>query len=151
LNNLHILVEGFSRNNETADSLVKKIIKSAIKFQVLYKNRNVMFSQDDLQLLVNFRNEFNGITQTIFELYNDDFVLRRLLLRSKCRDCQTLLHRIIGNRLTQKSHARIDFIFNFISNKEFIKYAFDSKSEFNHAIIREITIDFRALVNGMSI
>lgn len=148
LNNLHILIEGFSHNTDTADRMIKKIIKSVIKFQVLYNNRNVMFNQDDLRLLTIFHEQFEEIMETIFELYDSDFMLRRLLLRSKCNDCQNLLHKIIGNRLTQKSHDRIDFIFNLMSNKEFLKYVFDSKSNLNHAIIKEIIVDLRALMNA---
>jgi hypothetical protein len=146
LDNLHILARGFSGNNETADRLIAKIIKSGLKFQVLYKNRN-MFSQNQLRLLRDFGEEFNSLIEIVFELYDFDFMLRRLLFRSKCKDCQKLMHRIIGNHLTRKSHARIDFIFNFISNKEFLKYAFDSKSTFNQAIIRQIMVDLRALAN----
>ena len=149
--NLHILAEGFSGNNQTADRLIKKIMKSAIKFQVLYNNRDVVFNQNDLRLLIDFREHFDEITETISELYNFDFVIRRLLLRSKCKDCQKLIHRIIGNRLTQKSHERINFIFDFISNTDFLKYVFNSKSTINHAIIREIIVDFRALMKGMLI
>jgi hypothetical protein len=146
LSNLHNLVEGFSGNNETADRLNKKIIKSLIKFQVLYNNRN-MFSPDDLQLLMNFRRQFDLFTENMFELYDFDIMLNRFLLRRKCKECQKLIHKIIANRLTQKSHERIDFIVNFISNEQFVKYVFDSKSAFNHSIIKEIIVDFRGLVN----
>jgi hypothetical protein len=144
-NNLHNLVRHFSGNNEVADALVKKIIKSIIKFGVLYNNRNTIFSQNDLKLVMDFREQCQEIIELYAELHNSNFVLHRLLLKSKYKDCQNLIHRIIGNRLTRKRHERIDFVFNYISNQEFIKYAFDSKSAFNHAIIKEIIVDLRAL------
>ncbi|UJR29751.1 hypothetical protein I4U23_017299 [Adineta vaga] len=69
----------------------------------------------------------------------------RFLLQRKCKKCQELMHMIMGIRLNREKHDRIDFIFSFISNTEFIKYVFDSKAALNAAIIKEIITDLGSL------
>ncbi|CAF3742852.1 unnamed protein product [Adineta steineri] len=146
--NLHVLAEGFSNNNQIADRLLQKIMKSGIKFQVLYRNRIILVNPDDLRLLMELGTEFNEIIEMIVGLNNFDFIFNRFLLKNKLKDCQKLIHKIIGNHLTRKSHERIDFIFDFISTKEFLKYIFNSKLVLNHTIIKEITVDLRVVMRS---
>ncbi|CAF1182952.1 unnamed protein product [Adineta steineri] len=151
LNNLHRLAEGFLDNNQDADRLLQKIIKSGFKFHVLYRNRIIPFSPDGRRLMMKLRDEFILVFAMIVALNYLDLIfiqysLQRKLQR-KLRHCQQLIRRIIGNHLTQKSHDRIDFIFDFISDADFLAYIFDSELTRNHAIIEEIIDDLRALMS----
>ncbi|CAF1059104.1 unnamed protein product [Adineta steineri] len=79
----------------------------------------------------------------------DSILVRPLLkfaLQQKLENCQRLIHDIAANHLTQKSHDRINFIFNFISTDEFLTYMFDSNSTRNHAIIEEMIIALRTFI-----
>ncbi|CAF1193415.1 unnamed protein product [Adineta steineri] len=126
-----------------------------MKFQVLYNNGIISFSPDGGRLRNELLAEFNEICEIIVELNNLDSMFFRLLpkykLRNKLKHCRNLIHRIIGNHLTQESHNRIDSIFNFISTDEFLTYMFDSNSALNHAIIEEITDDLYALMRNVII
>lgn len=141
LNNLHDLVEGFTGNSQTADRLIKKIIKS----QIVYNDRSMLHA-DNIQELINFFKQLESFTENIFEVYDFNCMLNRFLFKRQCKECQKLIHTIIKIHLTRKSHERIDFIFNFILNEAFIKYVFDSDSKFNHATIREIILYLRILI-----
>jgi hypothetical protein len=149
LDNLHNLVVGFSGNIETADNLKQWIIELLLKLQVLYYNDNAL-GEDNLNSLKELREQFISLAKYMIELYETNFILDRFLLIRKCEQCQKLMHMAVGNCLSRNSHERIDFIFNFISDKKFVKYVFDSKSAFNAATIKEIIVDLGLLVtNGL--
>ncbi|CAF1239138.1 unnamed protein product [Adineta steineri] len=146
LNNLHRLAEGFSNNNQIANRLIQKIVKSGNKFKVLYSNRIIFSSPNGEQLLMQLRGDFNGILTFIGILKTYDCMLSRFTLQCLFRNCRGLIHSIIGDHLTQKSLDRIDFIFNFISDADFLAYMFNFKLTLNRAIIVEIIDDLRVLV-----
>ncbi|CAF1063203.1 unnamed protein product [Adineta steineri] len=147
-----------------------------MKFQVLYDNGIISLRPDGVQLLMALRDKFNEIIAIIVKLNNldrmpvgpsvidtvinnvDSMLFRpslkcilRIKLRIELDNCQRLIHQIIGSYLTPKSHARIGFIFNFISSDEFLTYIFNFKSTGNHAIIKEITDDLRVFMRDVEI
>lgn len=61
-------------------------------------------------------------------------------------ECHNLLSKIISTHLTEKSHARINYIFNYISNLQFLEYLCDPNSTSNREIIEEILDDMRSLI-----
>jgi hypothetical protein len=64
-----------------------------------------------------------------------------------CKECQDLTHQIISTHLTTKSHTRIDYIFNSISNLQFLEYVFNPNLSNNRAIIKEIVQDMNSLMD----
>ncbi|CAF5227617.1 unnamed protein product, partial [Rotaria magnacalcarata] len=50
--------------------------------------------------------------------------------------------------LTPKSHARIDYVFNYASNIQFLEYSFNPNSTTNRAIIKEIIEDMHTLMDA---
>jgi hypothetical protein len=101
---------------------------------------------DEENLFMNLRKKLHSLAVNMLELYNSNFMVNRYILIRDCQKCQELLHKILANRATRESHERIDFICNFISNKKFLKYAFDSSSAFNRATIADIINDLRSLI-----
>lgn len=150
LNHLHGLAADFSGNNGIADRLIRKIVKTIIKLRIVHKDRN-MLNQDDIEALMNFYKHFKKFIENTFELHDSDHTLNQFLFKRNGNECQQLIHMIIKSHLTRKSHERIDFIFSFILNEEFIKYVFDSNTAFNHAITKEIIVDLRTLINNWTI
>ncbi|CAF5214217.1 unnamed protein product, partial [Rotaria magnacalcarata] len=65
-----------------------------------------------------------------------------------CKECQDLVHKIISTHLSQKSHIRIDYIFNTLSNLQFIDYVFNSNSTLNRAIVKDIVQDMNRLMDS---
>jgi hypothetical protein len=139
LGNLHDLVQGFTHSERLADRLNRIILKTAIKLVVL--QRNNLFDQRELALFNRLNAGFASCLKTVVKLYETYSVWNRNSLIRELKKCQKLLHNIILNRQTRKSHERIDFVFNFASDLAFLKYIFDSKSSLNHAILRDIIVD----------
>ncbi|CAF1461402.1 unnamed protein product [Adineta ricciae] len=146
LDNLHKLIRGYSGNKKEADKLLKSIIKTIIKLGILYKNN--LFNGFENQLIEDFRNRFHALSKVIVTFYEVDYTFDRLFLTRICKECQELTHKIVSTHLTQKSHTRIDFIYNYVSNLQFIDYVFNPNSTTNRAIIKDIVGDMHTLMDA---
>jgi transcription termination factor NusB len=113
---------------------------------ILYKND--LFNEQQLKLIDEFRNRFHSLAKSIITLYQVDFKFDRSVLTRMCIECQELTHKIISTHLTQKSHARIDYVFNYVSNIQFLEDSFNPNSTINRAIIKEIVEDMQSLMDA---
>lgn len=145
LDNLHKLVRNYSGKKD-ADKLLKSIIKTIVKMGILYKND--LFNHQQMQLIDEFRNRFHSLAKSIITLYEVDFKFDRAVITRMCKECQELTHKIISTHLTHKSHARIDYVFNFVSNIQFLDYSFNPTSTVNRAIIKEVVEDMHSLMDA---
>ncbi|CAF1343047.1 unnamed protein product [Adineta steineri] len=145
LDNIHKLARNYSGKKD-ADKLLKSIIKTIVKMGILYKND--LFTEHQLKLIDEFRNRFHSLSKSIITLYEVDFTFDRSVLTRMCKECQDLTHKIISTHLTQKSHARIDFVYNYVSNLAFLEYSFNPNSTVNRAIIKEIVEDMHSLMDA---
>jgi transcription termination factor NusB len=146
LDNLHKLTRNYSGSKKEADKLLKSIIKTIVKVGILY--RNDLFTEYELKLIENFRNRFHSLSKAIVTFYEVDFTFDRVFLTRMCKDCQDLTHQIISTHLTTKSHARIDYVFNTISNLQFLEYVFNPNLPTNRAIIKEIVENMNSLMDA---
>ena len=145
MENLHTLVQGYTRNERLADQINASIRKTSFKLYVL--KRNNMFTDRELELFNELSECLDSLVKLFVKLYENFTVLNRYSFIRNCQKCQKFLHDIIANRQTQQSHERIDFIFNQLSNAEFLKYVFDSKSAFNHGIVKDMIVDMGMFIN----
>lgn len=113
---------------------------------ILYKNH--IFNEYELKLIDEFRNRFHSLSKSIVTFYEVDFTYDRVFLTRMCKECQDLTHRIVSTHLSQKSHTRIDYIFNNLSNLQFIDYLFNSNSSSNRAIMKDIVQDMNRLMDA---
>ncbi|CAF3039402.1 unnamed protein product [Rotaria sp. Silwood2] len=146
LDNLHKLTRAYSDSKKDADKLLKSIIKTIVKLGILYKNN--LFTEYEIKLIEDFRNRFHSLSKAIVTFYEVDYTFDRVFLTRMCKECQDLTHKIISTHLTQKSHIRIDYIFNYLSNLQFIEYVFNTNSTANRAIIKEIVQDMNSLMDA---
>jgi len=145
LDNLHKLVRNYSGKKD-ADKLLKSIIKTIIKMGILYKND--LFTEHEIKLIDEFRNRFHSLAKSIITIYEVDFKFDLSVLTRMCKECQELTHKIISTHLTHKSHARIDFVFNHVSNIQFLEYSFNPNSTVNRAILKEVVEDMHSLMDA---
>lgn len=146
LDNLSKLVRSYSGSKKESEKLLKAIIKTIVKLGILYKND--LFSEQELKSIEEFRRRFHSLARAIVTFYEVDFTVDCQFLIGLCRQCQDLTHKIISTHLTSKSHTRIDYIFNTISNVSFLEYSFDVKSTTNRAIIKDIVKDMNTLMDA---
>ena len=145
LDNLHKLARNYSGKKD-ADKLLKSIIKTIVKIGILYKNE--LFTEHELKLVDEFRNRFHSLAKTVITIFEVDFKFDRAVLTRMCKECQDLTHKIISKHLTPKSHARVDFVFNYVSNLQFLEYSFNPSSTVNRAIVKEVIDDMHSLMDA---
>ncbi|CAF3333811.1 unnamed protein product [Rotaria socialis] len=146
LDNLHKLTRAYSDSKKESDKLLKSIIKTIVKLGILYKND--LFNEYELKYMDDFRNRFHSLAKAVVTFYEVDFTYDRVFLARMCKECQDLVHKIISTHLSQKSHIRIDYIFNTLSNLQFIDYVFNSNSTLNRAIVKDIVQDMNRLMDS---
>ena len=145
MDNIHKLVRNYSGKRD-ADKLLKSIIKTIVKIGILHKND--LFTEHELKLVDEFRNRFHSLAKSIVTLHEVQFRFDRSVLIRLCKECQDLTHQIISTHLTPKSHLRIDYVFNTVSNLPFLEYAFNPDSAVNRAIVKEIVDDMNTLMDA---
>lgn len=99
-----------------------------------------------LILIINY-NFILKISKTEIHL-QVDFSYDRMYLLKHIRECSASLHSLIQRHLTGKSVTRINHVFDFFSNPQFLDAMFKKNSEY-HEILGKIVADMnKALDSG---
>jgi len=143
---------------------VKNIIKIVAKIQFLAKNEQ--FTNEEIKQASEFQCKFHKTAKTIVSFHEVDFsydqkFLSKVLFEifivklglinvflQLLGECQSLLKVIVANHLTEKSLGRIDMVFGFFSNAQFLDTIFKKKSDYTEIMSRIITDMNSALEDG---
>ncbi|XP_017774659.1 PREDICTED: tumor necrosis factor alpha-induced protein 8-like protein [Nicrophorus vespilloides] len=146
LDNLYRLVKQYSNNKKEAEKLIKNIIKVVIKIAVIGKNEQ--FSNDEVMLAEDFKKKFHKVGMAIVSFYEVDYSYDQKFLVSVLNDSHTCLNAIVSKHLTDKSISRIDSVFNFFTNEQFLDTIFKPDSEYRDILGRLVTDLNRAMEKG---
>lgn len=134
-------------NNKTeAEKLVRNIIKVVIKLGVLH--RNGLFSTEELKQAERFKSRFRMAGMAIISFYEVDFSYDRNYLTSALNESHKCLQSIVSKHLTDKSMSRIDSVFNFFTNEQFLDNLFKADSEYRPILGRIVADLNKAIENG---
>lgn len=128
LDNLHRLARGLCGHKKDADKVVKNIIKIVIKIGILY--RNDQFSKEELLLAERFKKKFNSLAMTVISFYEVEFSYDRNFLTQSLGECNAMLKQLVGRHLTDKSLARIEFVFSFFCNPSYLDEIFRKDGDY---------------------
>lgn len=123
---LYVVAKRDTGNKKEAEKLLKDLIKIAVKIGVLYRNNQ--FNEKDLKTAQTFRNQFKTTAMTIVSFHEVEFSYDRDFLIRSLDESKKLLHQLIAARLTQKSHGRVDHVFDYFSKGELLDKLFQSKA-----------------------
>lgn len=135
-----------SGNKKEAEKLVKNIIKVVIKLGVLH--RNGQFSPEELKQAERFKNKFQMAEMAIISFYEVDFSYDRNYLMAALNESHASLRFIVSRHLTDKSLSRIDSVFSFFANEDFLDAVFKADSEYREILGRIVQDLNRAMENG---
>lgn len=127
--NLFIFVVIQTGNKKESEKLTKNIIKITVKLGIL--SRNDQFDANDMQLARNFKDKFRELTMITVSFYEIEFSYDRNHLINCLFKCREMLKELTRRHLTDKTLTRIDKIFEFFSNPNFLDSIFiknDSES-----------------------
>ena len=125
--------------------MIKNLIKCVVKTGILY--RNDQFSAAELQLADDFKRKFRHVAMTVVSFHTVDFSYDRAFLCSALEDCGSMLRRLVARHLTEKSLGRVDHVFAFFANKEFLDTAFKPDGP-HRELMGRIVEDLGRLIDG---
>lgn len=128
LDELYKASREFTKSKKEAHRIIRDVIKIALKLGVLYRNRR--FSHDELEAVERFRKKLNQAAMTAVSFHEVEFTFDRGVLSQLLLECRDLLHEIVENHLTSRSHARIDRVFNHFSDVHFLAELYSPGDEY---------------------
>ncbi|XP_036245611.2 tumor necrosis factor alpha-induced protein 8-like protein 3 [Molothrus ater] len=115
---LYKVTKEHTRNKKEAHKIMKDLIKVAIKIGILYRNNQ--FNQEELEIVDKFRKKLNQTAMTIVSFYEVEYTFDRNVLAELLNECKELVHELVGQHLTARSHGRINHVFNHFADVEFL-------------------------------
>lgn len=124
-------------DKKTSEKVMNHLIKTVIKIGILY--RNDQFTSEEIGIAEQFKKKFRSIIMTVISFYEVDFSFDKNYLSRALLECSTLLKMLIQNHLTDKSQQRIDNVFGFYSNTDFLEALFQPEGPFRDVLSRMVT------------
>nr|XP_046188997.1 tumor necrosis factor alpha-induced protein 8-like protein 3 [Oncorhynchus gorbuscha] len=118
LDELYKVSREFTKSKKEAHKIVKDVIKIALKIGILYRNHQ--FSPDELDTVERFKKKMNQAAMTAVSFYEVDYTFDHRILSELLLECRDLLHALVEQHLTLRSHTRIDHVFNHFAHGEFL-------------------------------
>lgn len=139
---LYKIAREFS-DKETGEKLLKDIIKIVIKVGILY--RNEQFNEQELKSAKLFLRKFHDICMTVCSFYEVDYSFDKTFLSKIMLDCSELIKDLIKPHLTEKTIGRVDNVFNFFGNPQFLETVYKSDNIYRD-YLQNIVKDLRTLM-----
>jgi len=114
LDELYKTSREFTKSKKEAHKVIKDVIKVALKIGILYRNQR--FSPEELGTVERFRKKMNQAAMTAVSFHQVDYTFDRGVLSQLLLECRDLLHHLVEQHLTARSHARIDHVFNHFAH-----------------------------------
>lgn len=92
---------------------------------ILYKNDQ--FNADELRMITDFKQKFNGMIMTAISFWEVDFTYDQKYVSAEVEKCRAVLQDIIQRHLTDKTKGRVDVIFNTFAEPEFLNKIFSKE------------------------
>jgi hypothetical protein len=86
--------------------------------------KNQQFSEDETRKTDTFYQKFLKLQMTLVSFYEVDFSFDLIYLQKLIAEVHQLLKEIVRNHLTEKNQAKIDEIFGFFNDPQFLESIF---------------------------
>lgn len=107
-----------------------------------------MLNDNELTKAELFKMKFRTAGMAIISFYEVDFSYDRNYLTQALNESHKCLNTIVTNHLTDKSMMRIDSVFAFFGNEQFLDAIFKRDSEYREALGRVVNDLNKAIDNG---
>jgi len=147
LDNLYKVVKEYSSSSKQAESILNDIIKIIVKIGLLFKNDKL--NQNELKECNNFRQNFHIFVKSALSFYEVDFTFDYDYLSSILTNCRNSINSVIKNHLTDKSLKRVENVFDFFKERQFLEEVF--KTSKYRSLMDVIVKDTRVLLDEGSL
>ena len=145
LDNLYKIAKEYSGNKKIAEKVVKDLIKVVLKIGILY--RNEQFNEEELNLAEQFKKKFRTVAMTVISFYEVDFSFDKNYLTKALNECSIMIKQLIKNHLTDKSTARVENVFGFFGNTEFLDAVFRPDSP-HRPLLGKVVTDLNTMMEN---
>jgi hypothetical protein len=147
LDNLYKLVKEYSSSSKQAESILNDIIKIIVKIGLLFKNDKL--SQNELKECNNFQQNFHIFVKSALSFYEVEFTFDYEYLSTILTSCRHSINAVIKNHLTDKSLKRVENVFGFFKERQFLEEVFRN-SKYS-SLMDSIVKDTRVLLDEGSL
>ncbi|TWW67818.1 Tumor necrosis factor alpha-induced protein 8-like protein 3 [Takifugu flavidus] len=140
LDELYKTSREFTKSKKEAHKIIKDVIKIALKIGILYRNHQ--FSPDELDTVERFKKKMNQAAMTAVSFYEVEYTFDRNILSELLLECRDLLHALVEQHLTARSHARIDHVFNHFAHRDYLSELYGEGEEYR--------LSLRKICNGIN-
>ena len=145
LDQVYRMSRDYSGSKKTAEKLMKDVIKTVIKVGILY--RNEQFNAEELEMAERFKKKFRTVAMTVISFYEVDYSFDKNFLSRALNECRAMLRQLVARHLTDKSFGRIDNVFNFFGDMEFLDTMFRPDSSYRPQLDK-IVVDLNYLIDN---
>lgn len=131
-------------NKKEAEKVIKNLIKIVVKVGIL--NKNDQFDHDEMIEAAKFQRKFTMTALTIISFYQVEFSYDRSFLTNSLVDMHTMLSKLVERHLTDKTLHRIDHVFGFFRDPQFLDPVFARASP-HRDLLGKITKDLNTMMD----
>ncbi|XP_055478047.1 tumor necrosis factor alpha-induced protein 8-like protein 3 [Psammomys obesus] len=115
---LYKVTEEHTHSKKEAHKIMKDLIKVAIKIGILYRNKQ--FSPEEVIVVEKLRKKLNQTAMTMVSFYEVEYTFDTNVLSKLLHECKDLVHELVRRHLTPRTHGRINHVFNYFADVEFL-------------------------------
>ncbi|EEB11106.1 conserved hypothetical protein [Pediculus humanus corporis] len=108
---------------------------------------NNQFTSEEVKHAEKFKNKFHQAAMAVISFYEVDFSYDRTYLLKLIKECLSCLLQLVQNHLTGKSITRINHVFDFFSNPQFLDAIFKKNTE-HYEILGKIVGDMNKALDA---
>jgi len=127
LDNLYRLCRNVTGNKKESEKVIKNLIKVVVKVGIL--NKNEQFDHDEMVLAAKFQRKFQMTSLTVISFHEIDFSYDRGFITQSLADMRAMLVKLVERHLTEKTISRVDHVFAFFRNPQFLDAVFARNSQ----------------------
>lgn len=147
--NLNRLMKEYT-DKDTADVFAENVIKTVVTV-IFFGSNELQVSQSlQAELIATLRRKLRKVALTVIAFHEVEFSYDAEFIATAISECCSLLKRIISPHMTQKSTKRIDNVFRFIGDSNFLDAVFRKDGVHRNTMSR-IVDDLNFLVETNSL
>eukprot|EP00117_Sycon_ciliatum_P030552 scpid68217/ scgid24052/ Tumor necrosis factor alpha-induced protein 8 len=105
------------KGDKYSEKYVKDLLKIVVKIGILLKNGE--FNDDEIRMTTKFRTKLRSLCMTFISFHQVAFSHDSAFLMSGVTESSKLVHALVQRHLTDKSHKRVDNVFEFFTAEMF--------------------------------
>ncbi|KAL1454040.1 hypothetical protein WDU94_010335 [Cyamophila willieti] len=146
LDNLYRVIKTYTNNKKQSEKIIKSVIKIIIKSSLLVRNKQL--SEQELATCETIKTKLQSLMMSFISFYEVDFSYDFSYLNKQLTQIRTLLVTLLSKHMQPKNVQKLESLFVFFNNKQFLDTIFNKKNESYRPYMTTIVTDLNVLLDG---